>query len=163
MELDVPSRLLLQRGGGLIDELSGLPGAAGLSLDGRQTVHIIADITGSLAAPKITLDLREQARGVADQLRERVEREITERVDEARDAVEDELRERADAIMAEARAQADKIRQEGYRAADLLIEQAGSNPIAKRAAELAAKKLREETDKKVDAILDAAQARVDAL
>ena len=64
-------------------------------------------------------------------------------------------------IRKEGKSASEKVKTEGYKQADLLVEKAGSNPIKKRAAQIAAKKLKQETDKKAKQVEDTANKNAD--
>ncbi|MDH5476165.1 MAG: hypothetical protein OEX22_10775, partial [Cyclobacteriaceae bacterium] len=69
----------------------------------------------------------------------------------------------ADKVKATAKTQADRAKKEGYAQADKLVTQAGSNIIKKRIAQEAAKKLKLETDKQVNKILQEANQQADQI
>jgi len=58
-------------------------------------------------------------------------------------------------LRAEAVRASNRVKSEGYRAADKLVEDA-KNPIAKAAAKIAADKMRKETDKRAQQVIDEA-------
>jgi len=94
------------------------------------------------------------------------------------DTTKEDLRKKADAeiakLMAEAEKQAKNIRDSakklsketeklGYENADKLIEEAGSNFLKKKGAEIAATNLRKETDKKVNQIVQEGDNKAQAV
>jgi hypothetical protein len=79
---------------------------------------------------------------------------LTEKTDAQIKNLMDEAKKRADQARAEAKKLSERTETEGYKQADQLVEQAGSNIFKKKAAEVAAKKLKEETDKKVLQIIE---------
>jgi cell division septum initiation protein DivIVA len=62
-------------------------------------------------------------------------------------------------VVAEAKVAANKIRDEAKKQGEALIQEAGSNPLKKKAAELSAKKLNEEAEKKAKKLEDEAQVK----
>ncbi len=78
-------------------------------------------------------------------LREKSEANITKLINEAE--------KRAQQTRDEAQKLSDKTKNEGYKQAESLIKKAGNNPFKKKGAEIAAKKLKEETDKKANQIV----------
>ncbi|MEP1033977.1 AsmA-like C-terminal region-containing protein [Ekhidna sp.] len=100
--------------------------------------------------------------------------ELEKRKAEQRQKIISQAQAQADEIRAQGKASAEKVKKEGYAAADKLVEDAGSNPIKKRVAQEAAKKLRAEADrkaaeleseanKKADKIVSEAQARAEKI
>lgn len=69
-----------------------------------------------------------------------------------------EAEKRAEEARNEAKKLSDKTKKEGYNQADALVEKAGSNIFKKKAAEIAAKKLKEETDKQAEQIIEKGNA-----
>ena len=68
---------------------------------------------------------------------------------------------KADQLKAEAKKSAEQIRAEAKVQADKLIAEAGSNPIKKQAAKLAAQKLTDEAEKKATAVEQEGQKQAD--
>lgn len=90
-------------------------------------------------------DLKGKADAEIASLMEKTESNIAKLVKEAE--------KRAQQTRDEAKKLSDKTREEGYKQADNLVKEAGSNFIKKKAAEIAAKKLKQETDKKADQVI----------
>ncbi len=89
--------------------------------------------------------------------------ELEKQKAEQREKIISQAQAQADQIRAQGKASAKKVKEEGYAAADKLIKDAGSNPIKKRVAQEAAKKLRSETDKKAQQIEAEANQKADKL
>ena len=89
-------------------------------------------------------------------VKEKVEEELgvdlEEEKEKQRQKIMSEAQSQADKIIAEGKRAANKIREEGYAQADNLVKEAGSNFLKKKIAEEAAKKLRNETDKKAQKV-----------
>ena len=164
--MDVPKGLL----GGANELVNGLlaknpiPGfnASGLP----DLTKFKVKVTNTLADPKIAVNL---VGGSGATIKEQVVEQIKEQVKEVKEDVSAKAKELADRILADARQQAQRIRdeartlgdrtkKEGYAAAKKLEDQT-KNPIAKIAAQQAAKKLRQETDDKVNKIIKEADNR----
>ncbi len=71
--------------------------------------------------------------------------------------LEEEADAKAEALKKRKQQEIDKIKNEGYKQADLLVKKAGNNPFKKKAAEIAAKQAK----KKADKIAEAASAKID--
>lgn len=117
---------------------------------------------------------KKQISAQVNEQKAKVEAELAEKKAEAKEELEKKKEEQRQKIISEAQAQAaeirkkgktsaEKVRKEGYEAADKLIEDAGSNPLKKKVAEEAAKKLRAETDDKAEAIEAEANKKADKL
>ncbi|WP_420576685.1 AsmA-like C-terminal region-containing protein [Ekhidna sp.] len=89
--------------------------------------------------------------------------ELEQQKEEQRKKIISEAQAQAAEIRKKGKASAEKVRKEGYEAADKLIKDAGSNPIKKKVAEEAAKKLRAETNDKADAIEAEANKKADKI
>ena len=70
---------------------------------------------------------------------------------------------RSAAIRQEAESLAARVKQTGYEQADALVAKAGDNPLAAAGANVAADKLRQESDSKAQGIIDEAGRRGDSL
>ncbi|NQZ77590.1 MAG: AsmA family protein [Ekhidna sp.] len=93
--------------------------------------------------------------------KEKAKEEINKKKEEQKQKIIAEAESQAKAIRSEGQKSAAKVKQEGYAAADKLIKEAGSNPIKKRVAETAAKKLRSEADQKAGRIESEANKKAD--
>ncbi|HNP19272.1 MAG TPA: AsmA-like C-terminal region-containing protein [Fulvivirga sp.] len=111
---------------------------------------------------------------VKNVVKDQVKEELGVDVDAERKKIMDQAQSEADKIIAEGKKAAEKVRKEGYAQADQLVKEAGSNPLKKRVAEAAAKKMKQETDdtangieseskKKADALLAAAKKKADEI
>ena len=106
---------------------------------------------------------KEQITSKVDDQKAKAEEELERKKEEQRQKIISEAESNAEKIRSEGKSSAEKVREEGYAAADKLISDAGSNPIKKRVAQEAAKKLRAETDKKADAIELEANSKADKI
>lgn len=89
--------------------------------------------------------------------------DLDEEKEKQREKIMADAKKQADRLIAEGKSAADKVREEGYKQADNLIKEAGSNPIKKKIAEVAAKKLRTETDEKAAKIEAESKEKADKL
>lgn len=141
-------------------------------------VNVIA--TGDVKDPKITTDFKEailKATGdfkddlintVKETVKDTVKAIVDEKVQDVKEEVEKQkqkiladAQKQADKIVADAKVTADKVRDEAKKQGDALIQEAGSNPLKKKAAEISAKKLNDEAEKKAKKLEDEAQAKAD--
>ncbi len=106
---------------------------------------------------------KQQISSKVDEEKAKAEAELNKRKEEQKQKILSEAQAKADKLRSEGKASAEKVRKEGYAAADKLIKDAGSNPIKKKVAQEAAKKLRSETDKKANAIETEANEKADKL
>ncbi len=154
----------------------------GANLNIGEFINVNLNVLGSVKDPKIKLKFLATEDGEAT-VKDVVKDVINNTVETVKDSVKtvvndkkDDLKKKADAeiakIMSEAKKQAQKIRNAGkkaaaeakklgYAQADKLIKEAGGNIFKKKAAELAANKLKKETDKKAQKIEDEANKKAD--
>ncbi|GAB4240498.1 MAG: AsmA-like C-terminal region-containing protein [Ekhidna sp.] len=117
--------------------------------------------SGGQTSPKAAF--KQQLTSKVDEEKAKAEAELEKRKEEQRKKLISEAEQKAAQLRSQGKASAEKIRKEGYAAADKLIKDAGSNPIKKRVAQEAAKKLRAEADKKADAVESEANQKADQL
>ncbi|MEQ8907188.1 AsmA-like C-terminal region-containing protein [Ekhidna sp.] len=110
----------------------------------------------------LTAKVDEQKQKAEAELAKRKE-ELEAKKEEQRQKIISEAQAQAAEIRKQGKASAEKVRKEGYAAADKLISDAGSNPIKKKVAEEAAKKLRSEADQKANQIEAEANQKADKL
>jgi vacuolar-type H+-ATPase subunit H len=178
MEMEIPQTMF---GTEAADLLSGL---SGVSLDLEDNIPVKIGIGGTAINPIIKTDLKNQAKNVADEVVEKVKdkvydeaKKILEDAQKQADKLIAEAKAKADQIReagiasaekirkeslaagnktkTEGKKAAEKIRNEGHAQAQKLIDNA-SNPIKKKAAEIAAKQMNDETNKKADKMISEA-------
>ncbi len=125
-----------------------------------------------------TEQFKQQLTDKVDEQKEKAEAEIARQKAEAEAKAKAELEKQKEAqrqkiisdaqtqaekIRAQGKASAEKVKKEGYAAADKLVADAGSNPIKKRVAQEAAKKLKAEADQKAAGIEAEANKKADQL
>lgn len=130
--------------------------------------------------PKITTDLPEQVKAavkakmgnLVDDIKETVKDTVKAIVKDKVDDVKEQVAAKKAKILADAQKQADRVKAEGKKAADqvraeaakqgeALIKEAGSNPVKKKLAEAAAKKLTDEAEKKAQGLESKANKEAD--
>jgi hypothetical protein len=134
------------------------------------TDKITADflVTGTETNPKVRVNGNETIKGqlndlIDDKKQEQIDKLLAEAETQAAkirkegrtqaQKVRDAGKTNADKIRAQTKTNVDKVRKQGYAEADDLVKKAGMNPLKKKAAQIAADKLKAETDKKCDKLL----------
>lgn len=130
----------------------------GLNIQPSENVNILAKVTGPITDPKVSLDLKENAKQAVQAVKEEVKKVIETKIEDTKA----KAREEADKIMKEAEKQAATIRAEGKKLADVArsearssadkLEKEAKNPLAKAAAKKSGEKLISEGDKKATKI-----------
>lgn len=175
MKMKIPSDEL---GGSFSKMAQGLLSSAnaflGSSMSLGEFININVRIHGDIADPKISPSFAGMGGGSAtDQAKEAVKEVINEKIDEGKEKLREEAskqaaeilekaQKQADKLVNEARQAADKIRAEAAEQAQNLIDQAG-NPLAKRGAEIAAKKIKEQADKQASKLETTAKTEADKI
>jgi ATP-dependent Zn protease len=132
--------------------------AAGTNLTVGEKINVTALFGGTVTKPTIKTSLKEDAKSaVATVTTQALNAGIDKANAEAQKILED-AKAQCQKQKAEAQAQAEKTKQDGYTAADQAVEQT-SNPLAKIAAKKLAERTKQEIDKKVQKIIDDAEAR----
>lgn len=119
--------------------------------------------SASGAASGAAAAFRQQITSKVDDEKAKVEAALDRKKEEQRQKIISEAQAQAEEIRSKGKSSAGQVRKEGYAAADKLIADAGSNPIKKKVAQEAAKKLRAETDKKANAIEAESNKKADQL
>ena len=148
-------------------------------------IEVNALLTNTVTDPKIQTDFKEQlmAKGgdmkdaVKDLVNEKIEEikdsakviiedkieDVTEELQKRKQKIIDDAQKQADKLVADAKVLADKTRNEGEVNAQRVIDEAGSNPLKVKAAEVTAKKIREEANLKANKIETEAQKKADQI
>jgi hypothetical protein len=143
-----------------------------IQLDANKPVKLNIHIGGTIERPDVKLDLKDALQqnlgSVKDQIKNEVKQQIDQKVDEAKqkaraeaDKILAQAQQQADLVKQQAQNLADQAKQEGYKQAKQLEDAAGDNPIKKQAAKIAADKIRQETDNKVNQIINEGNRRAD--
>lgn len=195
MKMNVPKELIP---GSIIKEVEGLLKKANAAIPFIKLTELPAIIpvnvkmVGATTDPKITMDMKEaimNAMGIEgniiDNIKEQVKDTVTAIINNQIDNAKEELEKRKQKLLADAQKQADRVKaecnqqaenvwKEAYKQADEGVKAAGSNPLKKKLAEEAAKKLKKEADvqlnkakaecqKKSDDIMSKARVEADKL
>jgi len=150
-------------------------------------IPINVKVIGTVTDPKVSTNFKEKLLestgnakdaiidGIKDKVNETIDKAkdsvkavVTDAVDKAKEEVEKQKQQllssaqkQADNLKAESKKAADKLRSEADKGYDKAIEAAGSNPLKKKAAEIAAKKIKDEAYKKAKQTEDEANKRAD--
>lgn len=174
---DIPTG---QIGSALNSALSSFTGGKKLVSD---KIDLNLGIGGTYDDPSVKLlGTSNSAAGSSGSTTDAIKAQVSEQIDQKKEEAEAKAREelekqkadqrqkiisqaeaQAKTIREQGKASAEKAKKEGYAAADKLVKDAGSNPIKKRVAQEAAKKLRSETDKKAAQIEAEANKKADNL
>lgn len=133
------------------------------------------------ATGNLTENLKAQGQQLVDKAKDSVKTLVNDKVDEVKadlikkkQEIMAQAQKEADKVKAEAKKAADQVRAEGDKQCEELMNQAGSNPLKKKAAEVSCKevkkkaessasKIEQEGQTKADAIMAKAQEKADAL
>jgi hypothetical protein len=136
-------------------------------------VDVDVFLTGSMLKPEISTNLRDMANKALDDAKDALIRKAQDSLNnlkaegEAKAKAEAlkyvaDVQKQADKIKADAAAAANKAREQGYKAADSLVNSV-KNPLGKVAAKAAADKMKKDADAKAQQIVNEANARADAM
>lgn len=174
MKAKVPSDMF---GAGAATAVAGLLGRANSAIGSNFQVpaelDLTARITGTIDKPIVKPVFAGGTTSLKETVVTEVKEEVNERIDKAKEEAIARAREeaarlvadaqkRADELKAKAREEAAKIKADGYKAADDAVAKV-TNPLAKAAAQGAAKKAKEEADKKEQQAVAEADKRADAM
>ena len=149
-------------------------------------------VGGKVTDPKVTTNMKEAllaatgnlkdaGKALVNQAKDSVKTIINNKVNEVKEdftakkqQIMAQAQKEANQVKAEAKNAADQVRKEADKQAAQLVSDAGNNPIKKKAAEIAGKKIKDEAEKKAskieseannktDQIMSAAQNKADAV
>lgn len=148
-------------------------------------IPVKVKMLGKVTDPKITNDFRESLLKLSGNMKDQIKDGLKDLGNKAKDsakviignkveAVKEDLNKKKQEILEDAQKQADKlkaeakkgaeaIRAEGDKQADALMDQAGSNPLKKKAAEVSGKKLKKEAEEKAVKVEAEAAKKADDL
>lgn len=137
---------------------------------------------GSVTDPKVSTNFKEALMEASGNMKDALINNVKETVKDTAKAivneqinnVKEDVEAKKQKILADAQKQADKVVAESKKSADVIraeadkqyqaaIDAAGSNPIKKKAAEVAAKPVRDQAYKKADAVEAEGQKQADAI
>ncbi len=181
VKLGIPRSLFGSGANNALDNMLAEVGKKGIDLKPSEVINVNALIGGFTTSPVIKTSLKEIAKNTLDNVKDAAKQKLNEEKEKAIDKVDNELQKRidaakaagdkliadaqkkADALKAEARKQADAITAEADKQAEEKVKLAGSNPLAKRAAEKVADKLKEEARTKADRVVAEADTKADGV
>lgn len=142
--------------------LNGLLGqanaAAGTNINMSEKINVVALFGGTVMKPTVKTSMKDEVKNAVNTVTTQVVNAGIDKANAEAQKILEDAKAQCDKNKAEAQASADRAKQEGYAAADQLIEQAG-NPIAKIAAKKAAEVAKKKVDEKVQKIIAAAEER----
>lgn len=174
MKAKIPSDIF---GAGAASAVSGLLGKANSAIGANFQVpaelDVTAKITGTIEKPIVKPVFAGGETNVKDVIVTEVKEELNEQIDKAKEEAIAKAREEAARLVSEAQKQADdvkakarqeaaRIKGEAYKAADDAVAKV-TNPLAKAAAQIAAKKAKEEADKQERNAVAEADKRADGI
>jgi hypothetical protein len=159
LELKVPRSLL----GGANQALTGLVSKAGINLASAPEIPLAIELTGPVTNPSVKVDVGSLASSVTQGATSAVKQAVTQKVDSAAMRLVQQAENQAAGIRQQAESLAASVKRAGYQQADSLTAKGGSNPLVQAGAQVAADRLRQESDSKAKGIVDEASRRGDSL
>ena len=151
---------------GLTSKLTAEVQKLGLDVAKVKNVGINANLTGSIKNPRVSVEV--DSGGLRSAAADALSAELAEQRARALEEAEKqgarlvaEAEKQAERIRSEAKRAAEKLRKEGYARAEQIEREAAGNPIAEIAAREGAKRIRSETDKRVNQAIGEADRRAD--
>jgi hypothetical protein len=131
LSLDVPRSQFGSQAMGVVNDLQQKAAARGLTIKIDDNVKFEAKIGGTFANPQVSFDLAQAAAAgisqIADQVQQQVTTAITDKVDDVVATIDAELEARVNAFLNQARQQAENVRQESKRLANAVRAEAAAN------------------------------------
>jgi hypothetical protein len=139
----------------------------GINVTLPEIIELPIGVGGTFKNPVIKLGRlensgKELVKDVVEQVKEKVNEQINKGIEEAkrqRDKLIAEAQKQKDILVKESRDAGNKLVAEAEKQGQELIKKAGDNPIAKKAAEESAKKLKQEAQKKSDNLVNEAEKK----
>lgn len=167
MKLKLPKNFLGASSTGVLNGLTSKLNSNGANYSPTDAINVNALVGGLVSKPTVKLSMAD----IGSNLKNAVKDVLNTKKDEAIARGKEEAKKRADQILAAAQTQANAVKeqarkladitkQEGYAAADKLVSSA-SNPVAKAAAKKLAEKMKKETDEKCAKILAEGDKKAD--
>ena len=158
----------------VLDDLVNKANKSGADVKLGEFVNLKIKLTGTVNDPKIKTNLKEQLTDLKEDIKEEIKNKVKEEIKEIKDDAKAKAKEEAAKIIAEAEKGAARIREEAKKVADAqrkagadagaqLIKEAGNNPIAKKAAEKGAEKLKKEAEEKAKKTEEEADSKANKL
>ncbi len=111
----------------------------------------LLDVTGNLKEQLID-NIKETAKDTVTAIVKDKVNDVKEDLNAKKQEILDDAQEQANKAKAEAKKAADIVRAEGKKQADALMQQAGSNPLKQKAAQISGDKLKKEAEEKAQKI-----------
>jgi hypothetical protein len=184
INMAVPRSEFGQAANTAINSLFSKASSAGVNITPSENINMSVKVTGTFKDPSIKLDLKDNVKQTTQAIKEEITQAAKEELDKRKDEAKAVTRAEADKIIQEAQKQADEVRKKARETADILRKEVASNgekmikqandPISKRVAGQAVKKLNQEGeesaqkiikegDLKAEALIKEAQAKADKL
>lgn len=148
-------------------------------------INVQALVGGTVMKPVIKTDMKDALLKATGNFKENVKEKGKELINKAKDSVKtivtnkvnevkedlnakkqeiiEDAQKQADKVKAEAVKAANQIRAEGDKQAESLVNEAGGNPLKKKAAEIAGKKVKKEAEEKAQKVEKEGQERADGI
>jgi hypothetical protein len=173
INMTLPRSELGQAANTAITNLYSKASAAGLNITPSENINMNAKITGTFKEPKVSLDLKDNVKQTTEAIKEELTQKAKEEIDKRKEEAKAATRAEVDKILQEAQKQADIIRKNSSDAAAIVKKEAALNgekmikqakdPISKRVAEEAVKKLNQEANEEAQKIIKEADIKANAL
>lgn len=169
----------------VLENLTSQARSKGFDINPGEDVNIQVKITGTFTDPKINLVLKENLQKAKQEIKQAVEDRVKEEVKKVKEELKKDVSAEIDKIMKDAQEQADNVRKSAADAGESLVgearlrkkqlvNEAGSNPLKKLAAEKTgdelvkkaqqqAERLKQEADKNAKAIMEKARQKAEDL
>lgn len=171
--LNIPSSALGPSAGSAINNLVERASVAGITINPAENLNISATIGGTFTKPEVSLNLRENTANAMNEIREQAVQAVQEQVDKKKEEAMAAAKAEADKIIAAAEGQVQVIRDNAQKAADVVRQEAEANaaklveqakdPISRRLAEEAGKKLIQEAEKSAANIISEGDRRAEEI
>lgn len=170
MNIVLPGNIM---GESAMNNLVSSAAATGLSVDPGDKLNLAVDVGGTFSDPTIKPNLKSSVSGSLEAVKQRAIDEAKKEVEKKKEQVKAQASEQAERILEQAEEQAERVRAAAKVAANEVREQAdqradqvleeANNPIAKRAAQPVAKKIRQEGEEKAQKIERQADEQAEAI
>lgn len=170
----IPRSTLGESANTMIENLLKNAQDQGVEVNAGYQIRLHIFVQGMVNDPKIKVDVTEQTREAAKEAKEQLVNKAIEEADQKAQELLDNAEQEAQKIIEEAdqkaqkeidnaRKEANKLIEEADQKAQKGINDAGLNPVAKKAAERLAKELKEKAKRDADALQKSAQQRADKI
>lgn len=132
--------------------------AAGTNINVGDKINVTALFGGTVMKPTVKTSLKDEAKSAVATVTAQALNTGIDKANAEAQKILDDAKVQVEKIKAETQLLVEKTKQEGYTAADQLVEQA-SNPLAKIAAKKAAEVAKKKVDEKAQKILDESNLR----